>query len=90
MCKTWMLYGLLVCFALVGFSLHGSAQTQPVVPATRVVPADTPLPKVRDGSKLPETAQPIFFSAARGMEWLKLANKPDGRFVYGFQPSLRV
>src|SRR6185503_12111697 len=24
------------------------------------------------------------------MEWLKLTNKPDGRFVYGFQPALRV
>jgi hypothetical protein len=24
------------------------------------------------------------------MDWLKLANKPDGRFVYGFLPSLRA
>ena len=31
----------------------------------------------------------IFFSAYRAMDWLKLTNKPDGRFVYGFLPALR-
>jgi hypothetical protein len=44
----------------------------------------------RDPAKLPDVAQPIFFSAYRAMEWLKLKNRPDGRFVYGFQPALRV
>ncbi len=39
---------------------------------------------------MPSQAQPIFFSAHRALEWLKLTNKPDGRFVYGFQPALRV
>jgi hypothetical protein len=67
-----------------------AALAQPVVPASRVVSADVALMKPRDGSKIPDAAQPIFYSAARALEWLKLTNKPDGRFVYGFQPSLRV
>lgn len=66
----------------------GLAQTQGVVPASRTVPADAPKP--RDPSKLPENAQLVYFSSLRATEWLKLTNKPDGRFVYGFQPSLRV
>src|SRR5207248_2031559 len=81
---------LLIPATTLGVLAFGQAQTQPIVPATRVVPADSALAKPRDGSKLPESAQPIFFSASRAMDWLKLTNKPDGRFVYGFQPALRV
>ncbi len=78
----------LICFLLLGTPIF--AQTQPVVPATRIVPADAPALKPREPGKLPEAAQPIYFSALRATEWLKLTNKPDGRFVYGFQPALRV
>lgn len=46
--------------------------------------------KPRDPAKLHEAAQPIYFSAARALDWLKLKNRPDGRFVYGIQPALRV
>ncbi|MSQ95401.1 MAG: hypothetical protein EXR98_12695 [Gemmataceae bacterium] len=81
---------LLIPTMTLGLLAFTQAQTQPIVPATRVVPADSALAKPRDGSKLPESAQPIFFSASRAMDWLKLTNKPDGRFVYGFQPALRV
>jgi hypothetical protein len=63
---------------------------QPIVPAARIVPAELPLGKFRDGTKLPLPAQPIFKSAHLAMHWLKLANKSDGRFVYGFLPALRV
>src|SRR5207247_1376095 len=31
----------------------------------------------------------FYLSAQRGMDWLQRANKPDGRFVCGFIPSLR-
>jgi hypothetical protein len=75
---------------LLLFTISASLPAQPVVQASRVVPADAGMLKPRDASKLPESAQPIFYSAARALDWLKLANKPDGRFVYGFQPSLRV
>ena len=55
-----------------------------------VTPAEPSTGKSRDGSRLPAAAQPIFYSAHRAMDWLKLANKPDGRFVYGFLPALRM
>ena len=85
------LFGWLLALpASLGVLLLAHAQTtQPqVVPAARFVPADAPRP--RDPDKLPENAQPLYFSALRATEWLKLTNKPDGRFVYGFQPALRV
>ena len=72
---------------LVFVLLDAPGQPPPVVKqATYVAPAS----QRRDSSKLPELAQPIFYSAASAAEWLKRTNKPDGRFVYGFQPSLRV
>ncbi len=63
---------------------------EPVKQAAYVAPAKGPAVPRRDASKLPEPAQPIYYSAASATEWLKRANKPDGSFVYGFQPSLRV
>lgn len=84
----WLLVPLL---ALLLFT-PGSAQnppTQPITPVKAVGAADA-VGKQRDGSKLPAAAQTIFYSAHRGMDWLKLANKPDGRFVYGFLPTLRA
>jgi hypothetical protein len=58
-----------------------------VVPATRVVPQES---TSRDIKKLPEAARPIFVSSQHALDWLKHMNKPDGRFVYGFQPALVV
>lgn len=88
--KIW----LIIPFATLGSLLAATAQTpQPdpqVKPATLLAPAKTALAKPRDLSKLSEKAQPIAFSAERAMDWLKRAIKPDGRFVYGFQPALRV
>ena len=74
--KLWMLILL-----AIPTGLHAQ---QPVKQAAYVAPAR------RDPAKLPEPAQPIYFSAASANEWLKRASKPDGSFVYGFQPSLRV
>lgn len=86
--RIWI-HRMVAVVAFASVPLLGFSQTQPIVPAARFVPAESPL-KARDPDKLPETAQPIYFSALRATEWLKLTNKPDGRFVYGFQPSLRV
>src|SRR5258708_4627860 len=77
----------LVPLAILGLL---QAQTPPIKQAAYVVPANLPISPRRDVTKLPDAAQPIFYSAASAAEWLKRANKPDGRFVYGFQPSLRV
>jgi hypothetical protein len=87
--KIW----LLIPLAILGLIYYGSAQTQPnaqkIEPATHVVPAKDEGPKPRDG-RLPEAARPIEYSAQQATEWLKRTQMADGRFVYGFQPSLRV
>jgi hypothetical protein len=73
---------------LIPLAIAGILWAQPPIQqATHIVPANLPR---REASKLAEVAQPIYYSAASAMEWLKRASKPDGRFVYGFQPSLRV
>jgi len=87
--------GVLVIAFLVGIMLTPMQAQAPVgntqvIQASRNVPAEPSLGLPRDGTKLPEVVQPIFYSAHRGMDWLKLANKPDGRFVYGFIPALRM
>jgi hypothetical protein len=85
--KILLVCTVLVPVAFVGALWRGHAQTQPIVPATHFAPAQS---KPREPGKLPADAQPIYYSALRAAEWLKLANKPNGRFVYGFEPSLRV
>lgn len=72
-----------------GFFFRTQAQTPGPIAPPPVQPAK-PAGAPRSADKLPEDAQAVFFSAHRAMEWLKLTNKPDGRFVYGFQPALRV
>jgi hypothetical protein len=84
------MFSVVIFLLLLPVSGAFSQQTQPIMPAARVVPADAAPVKPRDPNKLPENAQLVYYSALRAAEWLKLANKPDGRFVYGFQPSLRV
>src|SRR5687767_4352108 len=94
MYKTWLTSWLVIPLFTILSCSPGQAQdatkSQPIAPAVRLTNADSSVSIPRDGSKLPATAQPIFFSAHRAMDWLKLANKPDGRFVYGFLPALRV
>ena len=85
--RIWLPSTLLISLALL---VDVAAQPPAIKQATNIVPANAPANQRRDGSKLPELAQPIFYSAASAAEWLKRTNKPDGRFVYGFQPSLRV
>ncbi len=82
---------LIILVASAGMLFHTQAQPppQPIAPPM-AARAHAEKVKPRHGDKLPDQAQAIFFSAHRALEWLKLTNKPDGRFVYGFQPALRV
>jgi hypothetical protein len=41
-------------------------------------------------SKLPPLQQQMLLSAQRGADWLRRANRTDGRFVYGYLPDLRT
>ncbi|MBY0522570.1 MAG: hypothetical protein K2R98_04205 [Gemmataceae bacterium] len=43
----------------------------------------------RDVSKLTPLGQQMALSAQRGADWLMRANRPDGRFEYGFLPALK-
>ncbi len=65
---------------------HG--QPSPPIQQTKLaVPASAPS---RDFSKLTPESRDIYLSAQRAATWLRLANRPDGRFVFGFLPALRV
>jgi hypothetical protein len=44
----------------------------------------------RDLSKLSLLEREICLAGQRGAEWLQRANRPDGRFVYGYLPALRA
>jgi hypothetical protein len=44
----------------------------------------------RDPAKLPPLGRQMFLSCQRGADWLVRANRPDGRFEYGFLPALRT
>jgi hypothetical protein len=41
-------------------------------------------------AKLPPLQKQMLLGAERGADWLKRANRVDGRFVYGFLPDLRT
>jgi hypothetical protein len=78
---------------LIGLGLLFYSQAQTLPPGQPVVPEKTVKPeegKPRDAAKMLEGAQPIMRSAQSAMDWLKRTHKADGRFVYGFQPSLCV
>jgi hypothetical protein len=79
----------LICGALVlslGWGQEPATTTpQKVVPAKLVL--ETPAPE-RDLSRLPVLDQTAYHSGQRGTIWLQRANKPDGRFLFGYLPDL--
>jgi hypothetical protein len=73
--------------ALAGFTAlswtHGQ-ESPPARPA-----AQAPAPPARDLSRLPPLQQQMYLYAQRGSDWLRRANRPDGRFLYGYLPCLK-
>jgi len=63
------------------FALPGTKAQGPIPSATV---------KQRDLSKLPIQQRLFYLSGQRGMEWLQRANQPDGHFVNGMVPALRL
>lgn len=69
---------------------------KPVSPAEPApTPGGTPLAPEKTGpgrdlSKLTPLQEQIYWNAQRGADWLYRRNNRDGRFVYGFQPSLNT
>jgi hypothetical protein len=69
-------------------------QPDPVaaIPVSPVVQSAPPVqPTLRhDLSKLSLLERELHLAGQRGAEWLQRANRPDGRFVYGYLPALRA
>jgi hypothetical protein len=87
--------GLVLAGAFIArTALHGQERSASPVPPP-APPAGTSLPPaaekpVRDFAKLPPLQQQLYLSAQRGADWLRRANRPDGRFVPGYLPALKV
>lgn len=87
--RTFLIDWLLILGTLITFPMFLPAQE--VVPAVALKAALENAPgRNRDLSKEGPAFKQVYLSAQRGMTWLHLTNKPDGRFVYGFLPALRV
>ncbi len=76
----WVGAGLLAALSLIPLS-HGQVGK----PAPQIPPL-----KSRDLSKFTAQQRHFYLSTQRGAEWLQRANRPDGRFVNGFIPALRL
>jgi hypothetical protein len=93
--KAWMCCGLLL--ASGGFITLSLTRGQEASPSTGSSAAQPPAPskngtdeRGRDLTKLPLLQQQMYFSARRGADWLRRANRADGRFVYGYLPDLKT
>jgi hypothetical protein len=84
---------------LVALSLTGAQETSSTglldAAAKTVLPESAPTGPVvakaaRDLSKLPPLQQQMYLSAKGGADWLRRANRSDGRFVHGLVPALKA
>ncbi len=74
---------------LIGY-LPGRAQERAPAPASAASATPAPsVPAVLDFHRLPPLQQQLALCAQRGADWLCRANRPDGRFVYGYLPDLK-
>jgi hypothetical protein len=90
--QSWLIAGVLG-IAAAGFavwSLSSGQEGLPPVPGVSPPPSSTPRDKTPepDPGKLNVQVSQAHISAQRGADWLKRANRSDGRFVYGFYPAL--
>jgi hypothetical protein len=87
---TAILCGLVLAGGLVALSgIYG--QERPAAPTPPAAPAATAVEQpVREFAKLTPLQQQLYLSAQRGADWLRRANRPDGRFVYGYLPALKA
>jgi hypothetical protein len=64
-------------------------KAQVVAPPPQIVPPANVVSRRYDPARMSPLQQHLYLSAQRGAEWLQRRQKPDGRFIYGFSPSLR-
>lgn len=92
--RTFWLIGLLTVSGGSWAALAWS-QGQPVANPPETKAAAAPFRPVakgpeRDLSKFNLTQRNVYLGCQRGVDWLQRANRPDGRFVNGFLPALRM
>jgi hypothetical protein len=92
----WFAGGLVVVYCLLSLRESGNGQEPQSAPppaasgsAARAV-AGEPKRLAPDLTKLPNLQRQLYLSAQRGADWLLRANRPDGHFINGYVPALRV
>jgi hypothetical protein len=85
-----VLLGAIVVWTGMGQGVNPVNAPRPTSSAPEQKPASSSKPLQRDIAKLSVSQRNFYLSAQRGADWLQRANRPDGRFVYGYLPSLRA
>jgi len=80
--------GIAIFLSAFGLSTTAGQQSPPVVPAVAIKRAPEAAP--RSLAKLSPQERAVYGGAKSAMDWLVRVNKPDGRFLSGFEPSLRA
>ena len=78
-----------VLLAVLALAAQPGAQKQPAK-TTSPSKARAANATSRDLAKFTIQQRLFYLSGQRAMDWLERANKPDGRFIAGFVPDLRV
>lgn len=94
--KTLLVCSLLLASAgFAALSLTRGQEGSPVPQIKSVLPqVESPAPEprrpARDPTGLPPLQQQMYLCAQRGGDWLRRANRPDGRFLSGYVPALKT
>jgi hypothetical protein len=67
---------------------HDSVPSAPLAPSSQ--PLGSSSTHAQDFSKLDEFSKEILISCQRGADWLWRINGTKGRFLYGYEPALKV
>jgi hypothetical protein len=88
--RIWVIAAGLVAIAVVlPLVLGQQPPAEPVPPGPPAANTAQPPPTI-DSGKLSLLEREIYLAGQRGAEWLQRANRPDGRFLYGYLPALRA
>jgi hypothetical protein len=85
---TWLACALVV--SLGGVAAFSLPQPQEPIVQPAAQPSAPPASVSRDLSKLNSLQQQMLLCAQRAGDWLRRVNRPDGRFIAGYVPALKV
>jgi hypothetical protein len=81
---------LLSALGVVTWTLPAGQDLPPEYGAAPFEPVAVERKPGRDANQLSPLGRQMLLSCQRGADWLVRANRPDGRFDYGFLPALRT